>query len=146
MMTTHLDRGVGALAAIAATLMMTLAAAPAAAQDEPPAPGESVELPDGVTAEMVDAGRSLFGAEGNCWACHGRNAAGTQLAPDLTDDEWLNIDGEYASIVELITTGVDEPVEHAAPMPPLGGAQLDDEQVRALAAYLYALTHGDPDA
>jgi len=27
-------------------------------------------------------------------------------------------------------------------MPPMGGAQLTDEQVRAVAAYVYAISHG----
>lgn len=126
---------------LALGLALSPAAATAQATDEPPAPDASVELPDGVTAEMVAEGRALFGAKGNCWACHGRNAAGGPLAPDLTDSEWLHVaDGAYDAIVELITAGVPTPKEHPAPMPPKGGSQVSNDEIRALAAYLYALS------
>jgi mono/diheme cytochrome c family protein len=32
--------------------------------------------------------------------------------------------------------------QHPSPMPPMGGAQLTEEQVRALAAYIYSISHG----
>lgn len=100
------------------------------------------DAPADVTPEMVAEGQELFTGAGNCYTCHAQDASGTQLAPDLTDDEWINIDGEYESVVEVINTGVPQPIEHPSPMPPMGGAQLNDEQVRALAAYVYALGQG----
>lgn len=120
---------------------------PPAAQQEPaPAPTAaappSVELPEGVTPEMVQEGQQLFAGQGICYTCHGMDAKGTQLAPDLTDQEWINIDGSYDQIVNLIHTGVAQPVQYPSPMPPMGGAQLTDEQVRALAAYVYSISHG----
>ena len=68
------------------------------------------------------------------------DAKGGPLAPDLTDDAWLNVDGEYLSIVELIKTGVSQPVEHPGAMLPRAGMPLTDEQVEALAAYSYMLS------
>ncbi len=119
---------------------LLLATGRAGAQQEPPEPAADVELPEGVTAEMVATGRTLFAGRGSCFACHGRSAEGTPLAPNLTDAEWLHIgDGGVPAIAELITTGVAQPKEHPAPMPPMGGAQLTESEVRALAAYLYAL-------
>lgn len=97
-------------------------------------------LPEGVTAEMVEEGRELFFGAGICYTCHMMDAKGGTLAPDLTDDVWLNVDGEYLSIVELIKTGVSQPVEHIGAMLPRAGMPLTDEQVEALAAYSYMLS------
>ena len=41
-------------------------------------------------------GKVIFTSKGICYACHGANAKGTPLAPDLTDGKWLNIDGSVA--------------------------------------------------
>lgn len=97
-------------------------------------------LPEGVTADMVEEGRELFGGGGICYTCHLADATGGPLAPDLTDDTWLNVDGEYQSIVELIKTGVAQPIEAAGAMLPRAGMPLTDEQVEALAAYAYMLS------
>ena len=101
---------------------------------------QAAELPEGVTMDMVNQGRTLFTGAGGCMACHNAQATGTQLAPDLTDAEWINISGRnYDEIVQLIKTGVPQPETHPSPMPPLGGANLTDEQVNALAAYIVSL-------
>lgn len=101
---------------------------------------EPVDLPEGVTMEMVSQGDQLFTGQGGCHVCHGPDATGTQLAPDMTDDEWLNISGRnHDEIVALIKSGVPQPVEHPGPMPPMGGANLSDAQVDALAAYILTL-------
>jgi mono/diheme cytochrome c family protein len=63
------------------------------------------------------------------------------LAPDLTDAQWLNVDGSYGSIAGLVRSGVPKPKEHSAPMPALGGAPLSGAQVCAVAAYVYSLGH-----
>lgn len=105
--------------------------------EETPAP--AVALPEGVTEEMVAQGKEIFGGAGICYTCHGPDGTGTPLAPNLTDATWINIDGGYDAIVELVKTGVAQPEEHQAPMPPMGGAQLDEDQVRAVAAYVYTL-------
>ena len=38
-------------------------------------------------------GKAIFTGKGLCAACHGPDAKGTALAPNLTDDEWLHADG-----------------------------------------------------
>lgn len=106
-------------------------------------PAEAMDLPEGVTAEQVAEGRQLFSGAGGCHACHNPQATGTQLAPDLTDDTWINVSGRNLDeIVQLIHNGVSQPVEHPAPMPPMGGANLNEEQVQALAAYIVTLGQG----
>jgi len=94
-----------------------------------------------VDQALISRGRTVFTGAGNCFACHGTNAKGTPLAPDLTDAHWLNIDGSYAAIAGLVRTGVPKPKQHAAPMPPMGGGTLSAAQVCAVAAYVYSLTH-----
>jgi mono/diheme cytochrome c family protein len=96
-------------------------------------------LPAGVTQAMVDQGQDLFGTV--CAGCHGPAGAGTPTCPTLSDTRWINIAGTYPEIVSTITTGVPHPKEHPSPMPPKGGGNFDDTQVRALAAYVFALSH-----
>lgn len=110
-------------------LLLGLLVAPVAAQEEEP--------PD---AKQVEEGKKIFTGKGLCMACHGPDAKGTPLAPDLTDEEWLNVDGKWASIVELVKTGVPTPKEHPAPMPPMGGASLKPEEIQAVAAYVWSLS------
>ena len=101
---------------------------------------EPMDLPEGVTMQMVSQGDQLFTGQGGCHVCHGPEAKGTQLAPDLTDGEWLNVSSRnYDEIVAVIKSGVPQPVQHPGPMPPMGGARLSDAQVDALAAYIVTL-------
>ena len=94
---------------------------------------------DGVTLESITEGRILFNARATCSACHGANGKGGQLAPNLADDVWLNSDGTYAGIVEVIETGVLEPKEYPGLMLPRGGLGLSDEEVSSLAAFIWSL-------
>ncbi len=96
---------------------------------------------DSLTTHLVEQGRGLFVGAGNCYACHGRDARGTRLAPDLGDTAWLDTDGSYRAIAGLVRSGVPYPRRFPAPMPVLGGAPLDNEQVCAVAAYVYSLSH-----
>jgi len=101
----------------------------------------NVQLPEGVTQEMVTAGGEIFGGTGNCYTCHGANGTGTPLAPALNDAQWLNIDGAFDGIVQVITNGVPTPKQAMVAMPPKGGSAITDEQVRQVAAYVYAISH-----
>jgi mono/diheme cytochrome c family protein len=105
---------------------------------------QSPKLPEGATASMVEEGRQIFKGAGNCFTCHGENAEGTPIAPNLTDEKWLHIDGSYDAIVKLVTSGVPQPKEAMVPMLPRGGAELTADQVRAVAAYVWTLCRGGP--
>jgi mono/diheme cytochrome c family protein len=114
---------------------------PAEAAPAPTTPS-SVTLPEGVTPEMVAAGQQVFNGT-ICFTCHGQNGVGGPLAPALNDQEWLNIaDGSYENIMSVVQQGVPTPKQFPAPMPPMGGAQLTEQQVREVAAYVYSLSHG----
>jgi mono/diheme cytochrome c family protein len=104
----------------------------------------NLPVPAGATQQMVALGERIFlGQVGGatCTGCHGGDAKGTPLGPDLTDSQWLWGDGSFASIAKTITNGVPQPKQYRSPMPPMGGAQLSSDQVSALAAYIWALSH-----
>ena len=98
--------------------------------------------PEGATPEMVAQGQQVFTGKGICYSCHGQDATGTPLAPNLTDSEWLNItDPSWTNIQQIVRNGVPTPKEHPSPMPPMGGAQLSDQEIQQVAAYVYSLSH-----
>lgn len=98
--------------------------------------------PQGATAEDVTAGQQIFVGTGNCYTCHGPDGKGTQLAPNLTDAEWINVGGTFPEIQTVVKTGVATPKQHPAPMPAMGGAALSDDQVRQVSAYVWSLGGG----
>jgi mono/diheme cytochrome c family protein len=104
----------------------------------------TLPVPAGATTEMVALGERIFRGQvgaATCTGCHGADAKGTPLGPNLTDTQWLWSDGSYPAIAKTITTGVPQPKQYRSPMPPMGGAQLTPDQVSALAAYIWALSH-----
>jgi mono/diheme cytochrome c family protein len=133
--------------------------APAVKTDTTEKPGAPAAKPDtgaaktgaakpaaggGGSADQVALGDKIFHGQeagGTCTACHGVDAKGTPIAPNLTDSEWLNGDGSLAFIEKTVTTGVPQPKQHPAPMPPMGGASLSPDQIKAVAAYVYSLSH-----
>ncbi len=107
-------------------------------------PDAGLSVPAGATQEMVALGDRIYHGQvggGSCTGCHGSEGKGTPLGPDLTDQKWLWSDGSYAAIAKTITDGVAQPKEYRSPMPPMGGAQLTDDQVKALAAYVWSMSH-----
>jgi glucose/arabinose dehydrogenase/mono/diheme cytochrome c family protein len=138
-----------------------IAAAPAPVITAPRSSSAAVEPPEGIhpdagaqTAalptppgatldEVALGGRIYHGQVGGapCEGCHGTNAKGTPLAPDLTSNKWLWGDGSLASITRIITDGVPNPKNYRSPMPPKGGAQLSPSEVSAVASYVWALSH-----
>ena len=118
---------------LAAIFTMILSVGAAQAQDAAPSP------------ELVAKGEALFNGKqmGACWACHGDKGKGTANAPKLADDKWLDTDGSLQGIKDVITNGVPKPKKHSGAMPPLGGGKYSGEEVDALAAYVYSLSHKD---
>jgi mono/diheme cytochrome c family protein len=132
------------------TLVLTAAgAAPLLAQDtaqskaKPSTATDSSAgaAPAGVTAELIAQGDKIFHGPGNCYACHGTNAQGA-VGPNLTDAEWLHSKGTFEEIVAQVTHGVPkEESKSGIPMPPKGGGAISDDDVKAVAAYVYSLSH-----
>ena len=100
--------------------------------------------PATITPLELALGDSLFhgliGAT-SCQACHGPDGKGGTVAPDLTDATWLHSDGTYGAIYTQIETGVMQPKQYLGVMPPFGGAPLTPDKHRAVAAYVFSLSH-----
>ena len=100
-----------------------------------------------VTPAMIALGDSLFHAA-SCQRCHGPDAKGRQNGPSLLGPTFLHIKGtgSYQDFVNIIMAGVPadsiKDSSHRLPMRPKGGGQtpLTDDQVKAVAAYVYSLS------
>jgi len=98
-------------------------------------------LPAGVTPAMVAQGASIFKGPGMCSICHGIDGRGG-VGANLTDSTWLHSKGSYEEIVQQITTGVPQKEStNGVPMPPKGGSGINPDQVKAVAAYVWTLSH-----
>ena len=133
-----------AMAGASPVLAQTSDAAATPAKPEAPAPAPAPASPGGAASyspELVAKGDTLFHGSGNCYACHGSNAEGL-VGPNLTDAEWIHSKGSYDEIVAQINHGVPkEESKSGIVMPPKGGATLSDDDVKAIAAYVYSLSH-----
>ena len=99
-------------------------------------------LPPGVTSKMISQGKTLFHGAGLCTVCHGQDAKGMpNMGANLTDTTWLHNDGSYEGILNTIKSGVtSEQSTTGTVMPPKGGSSLSDDQVKAVAAYVWSLS------
>ena len=124
------------------------AAAPAAAQNKPETSATPEATPESeaapasaVTPELIAQGEKVFQGAGNCYACHGSNGQGS-VGPNLTDAEWIHSNGTLEDIEAQVTNGVPkEKAKSGIPMPPKGGGTLSDQDIQAVAAYVYSLSH-----
>jgi glucose/arabinose dehydrogenase/mono/diheme cytochrome c family protein len=107
-------------------------------------PEAGAAVPEGATPEMVALGGRIYHgeiADAACVGCHGDSGQGSPLGPNLTAGKWLWSDGSYAGIKKTITEGVLQPKQFRAPMPAMGGAQLTPDQLSAVAAFVWSLSH-----
>lgn len=124
------------------------AGTPAAAPPATPAgAGEAAggAVADPTDPRLVALGDSIFhglAGGGTCMSCHGQKGSGGSLGPSLADQQWLHGDGSYEFIVRTVTAGVQTPKQSPAAMPPMGGAPLGPDQVRAVAAYVHSISRG----
>lgn len=100
--------------------------------------------PSTITDAELALGDSIFhgliGAT-SCQSCHGAGGVNGAAAPGLVDDKWLHSDGSFEGIHKTIASGVMTPKEFSGVMPPFGGAPLDAAKHRAVAAYVYKISH-----
>ena len=104
----------------------------------------ALPVPTGATKDEVALGDRIFHgevAEGTCAGCHGSDAKGSPQAPSLTDGNWNFGDGSFTAITKIVADGVPRPRNYSDPMPPRGGAPLSDQQVNAVSAYVWAISH-----
>jgi len=128
------------VSAAAAAVIVTAAAI--AAVTAPPAVAQSAsqgtELDTAaITPAMVAAGRAVFHGKGTCFACHGMQLEGTQVAPTLKAHAWKDAKGgDLKEIFRIVTHGVPSTVMVAFP----GGISKAD--ATNVASYIWSVGHG----
>jgi mono/diheme cytochrome c family protein len=106
----------------------------------------SLPVPPGATTDQVALGDRIFhgeAANGTCSGCHGSDAKGSSVGPNLTAGTWIWGDGSLKAITDTITKGVPGPKAYTGVMPPMGGADLSPSDVAAVGAYVWAVGHND---
>ncbi|WP_323770454.1 cytochrome-c oxidase, cbb3-type subunit III [Antarctobacter sp.] len=87
-------------------------------------------------AAAAEAGAELF--EINCSGCHMEDGTGDRFqgAPNLTDAIWL-YGGDYDALYQTVYNS------RFGVMPPMGGADLSEAEIRAVATYVHGLGGGE---
>jgi mono/diheme cytochrome c family protein len=98
-------------------------------------------MPPGVTQSVIAEGKKIYSGRGLCYLCHGAVPVGG-IGPNLSDATWLRSEGRYEEIVSQIFSGTaKEDSKTGVAMPPRGGSHISDDEVRAVAAYIWAVSH-----
>ncbi|MBL8998573.1 MAG: c-type cytochrome [Gemmatimonadales bacterium] len=137
---------------VAATLTLALVSAGCSAYSSSssaasaPAPSVAAAPAPAYTPAMVALGDSLFNT-GGCQRCHGAKGIGARNAPSLVDGPWLHSDGSFEEIAKIVTSGIakeefKDPARPFAMRPRGGPANLSDDQVKAVAAYVHSISRG----
>ena len=87
------------------------------------------------TAELLTEGKVIFVK--NCVSCHGPEAQGASIGPNLTDEYWIH-KGGIKDIFKTITNGVQE--KGMIPW----GQQLSNAQIAAVATFIKSLQESHP--
>ena len=106
----------------------------------------ALPTPPGATRQDVALGDKIFHGEaknGTCGSCHGADLSGTPIGANLMDGKWTWSDGSLPGIEQTIAAGVAHPKAHPGAMPPMGGMQMSAEDLKAVASYVWAVSHPD---
>jgi mono/diheme cytochrome c family protein len=129
-------RRLALLAFAVLALLLLLALGRLSAQEHP------TPRPPGVTDSAIAWGQALFNGSANCVACHGAGGRGTDRGPNLTGGIWFHGPGTYDWLIQQVIHGVpaDKSVSGEA-MPMRGWVPMNDMDVRAVAAYVWSISH-----
>ncbi len=117
-------------------LVLAAAAAPMVAQVTPRM------RPAGVTDSAISRGKALFYGAARCDRCHGLGGRGTPYGPDLADAIWWHGPGSYEWLVREVSHGIPSNLTVTGdPMPAAERMNLSEAEVRAVAAYVWAISH-----
>ena len=105
--------------------------------------GSSAPMPSVGDESTIAAGDSLYHRVG-CDRCHGVDAEGTLRGGSLRTNNWKVNNGSLDDLIRVISAGVPASALHdrtrSEGMPPRGGAAITTEQIRQLAAFVYAIS------
>ena len=98
--------------------------------------------PAGVTDSAIAWGRELFHGSARCAECHGPGGRGSDRGPNITGAIWLHGPGTYESLIEQVKHGVPASRSYTGEgMPPRGMVAMPEDAVRAVAAYVWSISH-----
>jgi mono/diheme cytochrome c family protein len=103
-------------------------------------------MPPAGSRDQLVLGDKVFhgqAAGGTCSGCHGADGKGSTVGSSLTSGHWAWSDGSLDSIAGVIRTGVAKPKSHTGVMPPMGGVTLSDDELKAVASYVWAIGFQD---
>jgi mono/diheme cytochrome c family protein len=101
------------------------------------------ERPAAATPENIQKGQELF-TSAKCVSCHGEGGKGKgSMTADMTTGEWKFAEGgSFDALVKVIKEGLTkEQTGGKIAMPAAASRNLTDDQVTALAAYTWSLSH-----
>ena len=107
---------------------------------------ETLPTPPGATAEQVALGDRIYHGEasnGTCSGCHGSDGSGSSVGPALNTGRWMWSDGSLAGLGNIIARGVPKPKHSEGAMPPMGGSPLSKQDLAAVSAYVWAISHAN---
>lgn len=101
-----------------------------------------LKRPTPVTDSAIARGRELFHGTANCSACHGVEGVGTASGAPLAQGVWLHGEDSYEAILSRVLHGIpkEESIRGVA-MPMRGWNPMSDQEVRDVAAYVWAISH-----
>jgi mono/diheme cytochrome c family protein len=130
-------RGLRRAAAGVALCVAGVSAARGAAPAHGAPPIQSEPDSASVTPAMVAAGRAIFHGKGTCFACHGMQLEGSQVAPTLKPHKWRDAkDGDFPQIYHVVTHGVPGTLMVAFP----GG--ITRAEAANVVSYVWSVTRG----
>lgn len=98
--------------------------------------------PPGVTDSAISWGKALFHGSARCDRCHGLGGRGSPYGPDLADAVWWHGPGSYEWLVREVTHGIPANLTVTGdPMPAHGGVPMSEGDARAVAAYVWMISH-----
>ena len=139
--------GVAAAPSPASTQATTSTNVPPPEGIHPNAGATPLPTPPGASPDQIALGERIFHGEtagGTCAGCHGTDGKGTAMGSDLTSGKWLWGNGSVRAITRTIAQGVPKPKGHEGVMPPMGGTQLSQADLAAVADYVWAIGHQNP--
>jgi mono/diheme cytochrome c family protein len=121
--------------------VLLLAALPLQAQVRDTTPPR-LKRPTPVTDSAIARGRELFHGAANCSACHGVEGVGTDSGAPLAQGVWLHGEDSYEAIRSRVLHGIPRAEStRGIAMPMRGWNPLSDQEVRDVAAYVWAISH-----
>jgi mono/diheme cytochrome c family protein len=120
-----------------ALVLAIMGAAPAQAQatGETGQPQTTADSPE-PSAQVIDAGRTVFHGNGTCHACHGDDLQGGAIAPSLRGPKWRHVDGSFKTILERVRQGKDGTLMVGHP------GDISDAEALQVATYVWAVSQG----